>query len=158
MDNSKVLDYLNHLIEINKDAEAGFLTAAENLKNSELESTVTGYAKQHAKFALELQREVDRLGGKPEKAGTAGGALHRGWIDFKAALTRHSPKPILTACESGEDSALAAYADAEAGISTGQTFNLLQKQREQITAFKTRLWRLINEIKDGVEFQQNEKN
>lgn len=156
MDTSKVLDHLNHLIEINKDAEAGFLNAAENLKNSELESTVAGYAKQHAKFVSELQSQVDRLGGKPEQSGTTGGALHRGWIDLKAAVTGHSPKPILTACESGEDSALAAYADAEADISTGQTFSLLQKQREQITAFKTRLGRLIGEIKDGVEFPKNE--
>ena len=157
MEDSKILDHLNHLIEINKDAEAGFLNAAENLKNSELETTVAGYAKQHAKFAAELQREVERLGEKPTDTGTAGGAVHRGWIDLKAALTGHSPKPILSACESGEDSALAAYAAAEADLSTGQTFNLLQKQREQITAFKTRLWRLINEMKDGLEFPKNEK-
>ena len=94
MDDSKVLDHLNHLIEINKDAEAGFLNAAENLKNSELETTVAGYAKQHAKFAAELQREVERLGEKPEKGGTTGGALHRGWMDLKAAVTGHSPKQI----------------------------------------------------------------
>jgi uncharacterized protein (TIGR02284 family) len=156
MDDNDVLDYLNHLIEINKDAEAGLLNAAENVRNSELETTLTGYAKQHARFAAELQSEVQRLGGKPERSGTAGGAVHRGWIDLKAAITGHSPKPILSACESGEDSALAAYADAEADIPTGQTFSLLQKQREQITAFKTRLWRLVGEIKDGVEFQKNE--
>lgn len=156
MDNSKVLDHLNHLIEINKDAEAGFLNAAENVRNTELETTLAGYAKQHAKFAAELQSDVARLGEKPRETGTTGGALHRGWIDLKAALTGHSPKPILTACESGEDSALAAYADAEADISTGQTFSLLQKQREQVTAFKTRLGRLIGEIKDGVEFPKNE--
>jgi uncharacterized protein (TIGR02284 family) len=154
--NDKALDHLNNLVEINKDAEAGFLNAAKNIKNSELETQLGDYAKQHAKFGAELQAEITRLGGSATNDGTAGGALHRGWMDLKAALTGHSAGAILSSCESGEDSALAAYDSAEADLSTGQTFSLLQKQREQITAFRTRLNRLIGEIKDGVEFPQNE--
>jgi uncharacterized protein (TIGR02284 family) len=156
MEASDITKYLNHLVEINKDAEAGFVNAAENVKNSELETMLSGYAKQHAKFARELQSEIERLGEKPPESGTVAGAVHRGWMDVKAALTGHSAAAILSACESGEDSALAAYAAAEADIPTGQTFSLLQKQREQITTFKTRLWRLTGEMKDGVEFPKNE--
>lgn len=153
---NEILDHLNHLVEINKNAEAGFLNAAENVKNSELESQFTGYAKQHAKFAAELQKEVEHLGGNPPDHGTVGGAIHRGWMDVKSALTGHSAAAILSTCASGEDSALAAYADAEADISSGQVFSLLQKQREQVVAFRTRLDRLVGETKDGVDFQKNE--
>ena len=77
-------------------------------------------------------------------------------MDLKSALTGNSAGAILSSCESGEDSALAAYDQAEADISTGQVFTLLQKQRQQITAFRTRLERLVGEIKDGVEFRKNE--
>ena len=48
------VDQLNQLVQINKDAEAGFRNAAEHVKNSELDTLFTGYAKQHAKFATEL--------------------------------------------------------------------------------------------------------
>jgi uncharacterized protein (TIGR02284 family) len=156
MQNNKVLEHLTRLVEINKDAEAGFLNAAENVKNSELESQFAGYAKQHAKFAAELQSEVERLGGDPPDSGTVGGAIHRGWMDVKSALTGHSAAAILGACENGEQSAQAAYADAEGDISGGQTFTLLTKQQQQITAFRTRLARLVDEMKDGVDFQKNE--
>jgi uncharacterized protein (TIGR02284 family) len=156
MQNSDAAKYLNHLVEINKDAEAGFVTAAENVKNSELESLLTGYAKQHAKFASELQDEVERLGGKPPDSGTVGGAVHRGWMDVKSAFTGGSAAAMLSACENGEQSADSAYLDAEDTISSGQTHTLLTKQREQISAFRTRLTRLLGEIKDGVEFQKNE--
>lgn len=156
MQNNDLATYLNHLVEINKDAEAGFLTAAENVKNSELESLFAGYAKQHAKFAAELQNEVERLGGKPPDSGTVGGAVHRGWMDVKSALTGHSAAAMLSACENGEQSAESAYLDAEDTIPSGQTHTLLHKHCEQITAFRTRLVRLIGEIKDGMEFQKNE--
>jgi uncharacterized protein (TIGR02284 family) len=156
MPDNNVLALCDHLIQINKDAEAGFLNAAKNIKNSELESQFRNYAKQHAKFATELQNEVERLGGKSSDSGTVGGALHRGWMDVKSALTGHSAAAILSACENGEQSAEAAYDDAERDISTGQTFALLTKQHQQITAFRTRLTRLVGETKDGVEFPKNE--
>jgi uncharacterized protein (TIGR02284 family) len=154
--NNKLVDHLNDLIAINKNAEAGFLNAARNIRNSELETQLTDYASRHGKFLTELQDEVVRLDGSPTHEGTAGGALHRGWMDLKSALTGHSAGAILASCESGEDSAMAAYDGVLADIGTGQTFSLVQKQREQITAFRTRLQRLVGEIKDGVEFPQNE--
>jgi uncharacterized protein (TIGR02284 family) len=53
MAHSSTIDQLNHLVYINKDAEAGFRTAAGNVKNSEIETLFDGYAKQHAKFITE---------------------------------------------------------------------------------------------------------
>ncbi|HEX4748186.1 MAG TPA: PA2169 family four-helix-bundle protein [Bryobacteraceae bacterium] len=155
-DNNNLLEHLNHLVEVNKNSEEGFLNAAKNIKNSELETHFTDYSRQHARFAAELQREIAKLGGKPPEQGTTSGAVHRGWMDLKAALTGNSAGAILSSCESGEDSALAAYDQAEADIGTGQVFTVLQKQRQQITGFRTRLERLAGEIKDGVEFPKNE--
>lgn len=151
-----MIDHLNHLIEINRDAEAGFRTAAENVRNSELETIFTGYAKQHAKFAAELQQEIERLGGNYTESGTAGGAMHRGWMDLKSALTGHSAAPMLASCESGEQSAEVAYAEAADANPTGQTRTLIEKHHQQIKEFHTRLCRLVSETKDGVDFQTNE--
>jgi len=153
---SDTIDHLNHLVAINRDAEAGFVTAAENIKNTELETLFTGYSKQHGKFAVELQAEIKRLGGSYSDSGTVGGALHRGWMDVKSALSGHSAAAILGSCESGEESAEAAYTRAADANSSGQTHTLLEKHRQQIQQFHTRLCRLIGETKDGVDFQKNE--
>lgn len=98
-------NFLNHLVQINKDAQAGFLAAAENIQNSELETLFTKYATHYANFAAELQAEIERLGGTYSDSGTLGGALHRGWFDLRSTLSGHSAAAILTSCETGEDSA-----------------------------------------------------
>jgi uncharacterized protein (TIGR02284 family) len=153
--NKNVVEHLHRLVRVNKDAEAGFLNAAENVRNSELETQFTSYAKQHGKFAAELQQEAERIGEDAPDSGTVGGAVHRGWMDLKSALTGHSAASILASCEDGEQSAQAAYADAMADISAGKIYTLLEKQRQQITAFRTRLARLVDETKNGLEFKKN---
>ena len=156
MADNRTIDQLNHLVHINKDAEAGLLTASENVKNSELGSLFGGYAKQHAKFGRELQEEIERLGGTVSDSGTIGGALHRAWMDVTSALTGHSAASMLSACESGEQSAEVAYHDASDQNPTGQTHALIEKHRQQIIGFHTRLARLVQETKDGVDFQKND--
>lgn len=151
------VDDLNHLIEINKDAEAGFRTAVANVKNTELETLFGGYAIKHLRFIAELQEEIKRLGGKYTESGTVGGALHRGWMDLKSAVSGHSAAAMLASCQSGEESAAAAYEDAFDANPTGQTHTLLQRHRQQIEEFCTRLTRLVKETNNGLEFPANEE-
>ncbi len=150
------IDDLNHLFHINKDAQAGFCTAGENVKNSELETLFGGYAKQHARFAAELREEIERLGGECVESGTVGGALHRSWMDLKSALTGHSAAAMLSSCESGEESVEIAYHNASDANPTGQTHTLIEKHRQQIKEFRTRLVRLVGETKNGMDFAANE--
>jgi len=156
MPNDNTIDLLNHLLAINKDAETGFRSAAGTIRNSELDTLFTGYADQHAKFAAELDDEIARLHGDVAHSGTFGGAVHRGWMDLKSALTGHSAASILASCEDGELSAEVAYDDADKANPTGQTSKLIDKHRQQIKAFRTHLTRLVSETKDGVDFQKNE--
>ena len=155
MPDDRVIDYLNNLVEMNRDAEAGFRTAAGNVNNTELETTFGKYAAQHAKFVTELQKDIERLGGRPADSGTVGGALHRGWMDVKSALSGGSPAAMLSSCRSGEESADAAYADAMKDTPSGQTYSLLEKQQSQVRGIHTRLTRLEREVQDGVEFREN---
>ncbi len=156
MTQKDVIHSLNELLRISKDGEQGYRSAAENIRNSELDTVFSGYAKQRAAFARDLEEEIERLGGDAENSGTLGGAVHRGWMDLKAALSGGSAHAILAACESGDDSAEAAYAQfATTGIS-GKTRVLVERQWQQIKEAHTRVRRLKNEMADGAEFQNNE--
>lgn len=156
MNHDHTVDQLNHLVRINQDAEAGLRTAAETIQNSELETLFSGYAKQHAKFAAELQEEIKHLGENVSGSGTLGGAVHRGWMELKSTLSGHSAHSLLTSCERGEESAEIAYTDAVDTITTGQMHTLIEKQRQQIQGFRTRLARLAGETKEGLDFPRNE--
>jgi uncharacterized protein (TIGR02284 family) len=92
-----------------QDGELGYRTAAADVRNSELETVFTEYAKQRARFAQELQAEVERLGGHPEDSGSIAGSLLRGWMGLKSALSSSSGAAIIATCETGEESAVAAF-------------------------------------------------
>ncbi len=112
MTNENVISTLNNLIETNKDGQEGFKTAAEGVKNSETKSAFYEYAQQRSQFAGELQSAVRELGGDPESTGSVSGAIHRGWINIKSAVTGQDDQAILNEAERGEDSAKSAYKDA----------------------------------------------
>jgi uncharacterized protein (TIGR02284 family) len=111
-DNDAVISTLNNLIETCKDGQNGFQTAADGIKNSELKTLFHTYSRQRAQFAGELQGEVRRLGGDPEKTGSVAATLHRGWINIKSAVTGEDEAAVISECERGEDSAVRNYQDA----------------------------------------------
>ena len=110
--NEEVISVLNGLIQTCRDGQEGFRTAAEGVEDEELRQLFSDYSRQRAQFVGELQGEVRRLGGDPENEGSVVAALHRGWIDVKAAVTGRDEKSIISECERGEDSALANYREA----------------------------------------------
>jgi uncharacterized protein (TIGR02284 family) len=103
---------LNDLIETSKDGEKGFRTSAENVKNPELKQIFLRRAEDCARGAQELEGIVSRIGDKPEHGGSVAGAVHRGWVNLKAAVTGQDDLAILEECERGEDVAKAAYRKA----------------------------------------------
>jgi len=112
MSNDDIISTLNELIETCKDGQEGFKQAAEGIERSDLKSLFFEFSQQRAHFAGELQSVVQSLGGDPETSGSTAGAMHRGWINLKSAITGKDEKAILNECERGEDSAKNAYKDA----------------------------------------------
>lgn len=110
--NEKVVDHLNHLIEICNDGKYGYETAADDAESSELKSMFMGYSSQRAQYVSELKQQVRALGEDPDKGGGPLGALHRAWIDVKSALSSKDNKAVLGACITGEKAAVEAYDDA----------------------------------------------
>ena len=109
--NSDVIDVLNDLIENAKDGQYGFATSAERVKSPQLRETLQRRSQDCERAASELQSLVVQCGGKPADSGTALGAMHRGWVSLKDAVTT-SDRAILEECERGEDTALARYRKA----------------------------------------------
>lgn len=107
-----VLDVLGDLLESCRDGEYGFRASAEHAKSADIQTLLSRHAAECAAAAAELEREIKLRGGKPPKGGTAGGALHRGWVAVRSALTTQDDKAVLQECERGEDTAVARYRKA----------------------------------------------
>ena len=112
MDNDDVIGVLNNLIETSKDGEYGFKTCAERATSADLKQNFQRRATECASAAGELQALVAQHGGKAEQGGSAMGAMHRGWVSVRDAVSGSSDQSILDECERGEDSALARYRKA----------------------------------------------
>jgi uncharacterized protein (TIGR02284 family) len=132
MHNDKAASVLNNLIETCKDGEQGFREAAEGLKNPTVKTRFLEYSRQRAQMARELQDEVRRLGGDPEKSGSIAGTMHRGWLNIRAAVSGKDDHAIIAEAERGEDVAKTAYEDAlkESLPATAQT--LVQQQSVKV--------------------------
>ena len=111
-DNEATRSTLNDLIETCKDGEEGFRSGAEKLKQREVHLLFLELSQQRSRFAGELQAEVTNMGGEPAKSGTTAGAIHRGWIGLKSAVTGDSDHAILEEAERGEDAAVKNYREA----------------------------------------------
>ncbi|HZZ01385.1 PA2169 family four-helix-bundle protein [Paraburkholderia sp.] len=109
---TNVVSVLNDLVETSKDGEKGFRKAAEDAQDAQLKTLFLSRAEDCTRAARELQDAVQVLGGKAETGGSVSGALHRGWVDVKSAVTNRSDHEILAECEKGEDVAKKRYHDA----------------------------------------------
>jgi uncharacterized protein (TIGR02284 family) len=132
MENDKVISVLNGLIETCKDGEVGFKTAADGLSDSQTKLLFQQFSQQRAQMSRELQSEVRRLGGDPEKSGSMAGAAHRGWINIKSVVTGKDDGSIISEAERGEDAAKRAYDEALKESLPMQTVALLREQSSKI--------------------------
>jgi len=124
---------IDNLIETLKDGQEGFQQAAESVSNPNLKSLFRNYSQQRSRFALALQSEARRHGETdPETSSSATGALHRGWINLKSAITGGDEHAILAECERGEDSAIEEYKKALADGLTPSAQELVSRQFAEI--------------------------
>jgi uncharacterized protein (TIGR02284 family) len=142
------ISHLNHLIETCKDGQEGFRAAANNVKDSAYTSFFVEFAAERARFATELQEFVRSFGEGAEKTSSISGALHRGWIDLKAALTSGDEHAVLAECERGEDFAVAAYREAleDTELSAGARA-IIQRQATAIQRAHDR----VRDLRDAVK-------
>jgi len=145
MSNDDVVDVLNDLIETCKDGEFGFNACAEHAKAAELKSVFSARAQECRRAAEELATQVTACGGKAEHSGTAAGAMHRGWVAVRSALTGYDDHAMLEESERGEDVALKRYNEALERDLPENIRSLVERQRmgaqrnhDQIKALRDR--------------------
>ena len=129
MDTSRAIGTLNDLIETCRDGENGFRTAAEAVTDPHVRGMFERYARQRAEMARELEDQVGRLGGSAATGGSTSGAIHRGWMNLKSAVTGNDDHAIIAEAERGEDSAKAAFEKAlAAGTLPAGAHELVEQQ------------------------------
>jgi uncharacterized protein (TIGR02284 family) len=125
----EIVSLIDDLIETLKDGQEGFKQASEGVKDPQLKSLFNDYSSQRSRFATELRIQAQGLGKKePKESGSAAGALHRGWINLKSAVTRGDDHAILAECERGEDSAVEQYKKAMDEDLPAQLREILSRQ------------------------------
>lgn len=127
----KTVAHLNHLIQLNMDAQAGYETAAEHVEHEEYRRLLREYASQRAQFADELSQLVRGQHKEAEDSATLGGLLHQAWIDLKAALT-NGDGAILAECQSADGILIRAYQDAIGEILAEPLLVILRAQFSDI--------------------------
>lgn len=103
------------LVETLKDGQKGFAAAADKLtesKRPEWAATMTRLQQQRAGFSQEIVALGHEYGDDVDESGSVLGALHRGWLSLKDALTGDDPSGVLGAAVTGEDHTVSAYEDA----------------------------------------------
>jgi len=141
-------EVIDDLIETLKDGQEGFKQAAESVKNPQLKSLFNDYAQQRARFIVELRSEAQTPDERePDVSGSATGALHRGWINLKSALSRGDDHAILAECERGEDSAVEEYQKALNDGLSAPVREIVSRQYAEIKATHDR----IRDLRDATK-------
>lgn len=106
---------IQDLLETLADGVEGYSTAAKNVKSPELKALFEDLASERQR----LQDELSGYGETPtdDEKPTVAGALHRGFINLKAAITAGDDHAILAECEHGEDHAVEVFKKAAADTS-----------------------------------------
>jgi len=145
---SNVTSVLDNVIETLKDGHEGFRSAAAEAPSSALKTLFGEYSLQRNQFAGELQ-ELARSAGEhnPANAGTVAGAMHRGWINLKAAAMKQDAHAILAECERGEDVAIESYKKALGTADLpSHIVEPLQRQLKAVEAAHIRIRGLRDEL------------
>ena len=71
---------------------------------------------------------MQTYGGEAETGGSAAGAVHRGWVSVRSALTSKDDIAVLEEAERGEDAALKKYREAAGKALPADVKAVIQKQ------------------------------
>lgn len=128
-----VPEVVEHLARTAEDGARGFEQAAEHIGDPAIGLLFRELGMERRRFAEQLRAilSTDYREFVPEK-GTVKGALHRGWIAVKDALTGDDPGAIIAAAEEGEDYALEQWNEAAATPLPSEIAELVRRQRDAV--------------------------
>lgn len=135
MDNEKIVDVLNDLLQITNDRIKGFSKVEDKVweKYSSLKGDYDHMVSESQQMKTELHELIRNKGGEPDDSGTVLGSIHRGWIDVKNALVGDKAESTLENVVFGEKAAIEAYESAlSSGVLCSQCTPTVQKQLQSL--------------------------
>jgi uncharacterized protein (TIGR02284 family) len=130
------------LIETLQDGEDGFARVADEVADSdtpELSTEMRRLSQQRAQFRGELEQLAREYGDDIDESGSTAGAVHRGWIALKDALTGSSPDAVLKAAVTGEDHAVREYDKALEDDISPTLRTVVERQRGEIVVARDKV-------------------
>ena len=111
-ENDKVVHAIEKLIDRCRDGEEIYADAAKHIQDPELKERFLEYSRERARFAAELEAELERQGRwQTTRQGSVTGMVERTAFDIKRALGGNDAA-ILQSLEHSEDHAREAYLEA----------------------------------------------
>ena len=140
------VDVIAGLIKSCRAAQAGFLSAAERTRSSDLGAYFTGQSMERARFAAELERAARQLGeadlsrgGVPDKPsvgllglGAAAERTHRAWVELNVARGS-SDSGILSAVAAAEQTTWDLYRQALSMEFPAEVAALIERQADSVS-------------------------
>ena len=108
-DSKKIANALQELLEKNCDAEQVYKDGLHDTEDNLLKDFILTQAKQRARFAKELERELYQIDHLPAVNGTFQGTLQRTWMDLKTIFSKNKDEIILEECLKGEKESAEEY-------------------------------------------------
>lgn len=136
MENTKTISVIENLLDTVRDGRDGFAEAAEKLEddgNEYLAAEMRQFSQQRLRLSNELKAVAASQGAPITNGnGSLAGAVHRGWMSLRDALSGDDPQPVLAAAEQGENHAVQEYERALQTELPTAVRSLVQRQLDQI--------------------------
>jgi len=144
----ETLEKVQELIAINIDSNKGFGDAISKIDDVNVTSLFRELAQQREDQAMELQNLVATNREEPAEEGSAAAALHRTWMNLRAALGGGTAA-ILEEAERGEDIIKDKYEQVLKETSGSAVNDLLQKHYAAVKAGHDRVRDMRDQYKSG---------
>jgi len=112
MTDSKVIEQLNNLIQINIDASKGYGEVSKGISDLDLKNYFHECSLNRKKFATSLSNSVKIWGEQPTTGSSVTATIHRAWIDIKKSFSDDEKVAMLNECIRGEEEAVETYKEA----------------------------------------------
>ena len=132
------------VLEACEDGEKGYREAASVVRDPGYQLIFAHYADERAGFAKAIEAVFQILRIVPAHGGSTRAAVHRDWLDAKAALTRGSSTAVLIECRRGEDAALETYRAALGEGLPPDLREMVQEQYEAVTRARAEIASLVD--------------
>jgi uncharacterized protein (TIGR02284 family) len=139
---------IKDLLQTLTDGIDGFSHAAKAVKDPELKILFEGFSAERQEMADELVAFSDA--DPAEEKSSITGALHRGWINLKGALTSGNDHAILAECERGEDHALEVFRQAVSEPVSSEALSTINSIATRILATHNK----VKELRNATEASQ----